>query len=87
MIKESEEVVLELGEALALWNIFVIKPAVMDKNCALLSNNSIDIIAAKTVSADVNHSMLINNVVEVSITFFYLYFISRKKGLSSIKSK
>ncbi|KAG1106785.1 hypothetical protein G6F42_016613 [Rhizopus arrhizus] len=64
MIKESEEVVLELGEALALWNIFVIKPAVMDKNCALLSNNSIDIIAVKTVSADVNHSMLINNVVE-----------------------
>lgn len=70
MIKQNEEAELELGEALALCNIYMIKP-VMDENCAL-SNSSLNIIPKKTVAVEVGQSRFIDNVVqEVSVRIFW----------------
>lgn len=68
MHKENEEVDLELGEALALNDVYLIKP-VMDKNC-VLSNEALNIIPKPTVAVDAGQSRLIDNVVQVSIGFF-----------------
>ncbi|KAL7329507.1 hypothetical protein PS15p_207595 [Mucor circinelloides] len=65
MIKQNEEVQLELGEALALCNIYMIKP-VMDENCAL-SNEALNIIPKPTVAVDAGQGRLIDNVVQVSV--------------------
>ncbi|EPB86568.1 hypothetical protein HMPREF1544_06642 [Mucor circinelloides 1006PhL] len=63
MIKENEEVELELGEALSLKDIYLIKPVVMDENCAS-SNSFLNIIPKKTVAVEVGQSRFIDNVVQ-----------------------
>ncbi|CAO0792326.1 unnamed protein product [Mucor circinelloides] len=64
MIKENEEVELELREALSLKDIHLIKPVVMDENCAS-SNSSLNIIPKKTVAVEVGQSrFIIDNVVQ-----------------------
>lgn len=71
MIKENEEVELELGEALSLKDIYLIKPVVMDENCAS-SNSFLNIIPKKTVAVEVGQSRFIDNVVQVSVRIFGL---------------